>query len=471
MTRRLTTEEAKWLVDNCLPEHAVSAAPGWPPGGFFRRILGGKMRDNGQLETAYLMLEPGKHLCLKVQEPESIPTRYSTTVYHGTSLGALEKIMVEGFRPSRGAGSDEVGKKYGCSLPMVYTSGLLETAHGYVGNADNGQRIGSGERLGPKVNCVVWMKADKEGRLFHKKPRKNKSGQKVNEQQGYHPKDLMITRIYLHCIEAGFISPQKAKYGDTEPSGKDLRRLNADLRAAAALLFDEEQAPWWKPPPKVIQKKKECVTAGLSKANRRVLQRWRKQRRGEQPASGSGSAPPAVGTKAPRKLVRNRAGGYGCPPGWIPDTRIHKRETKTTEANKEVRHPGVTSKSAPSSGRDHDAHLEEAVERLAAREKDERARLERQSLSATIVALAPPPPRIPPPAAQGSQRSRSPRQRGDDTRRLCVNGCGRAAATGFAACCRTCSATGGTSHGPRCNAAFQQVNKERPWRRTGLFDE
>ena len=177
MTRRLTTEEAKWLVDNCLPEHAVSAAPGWPPGQFFKRILGGKMRDNGQLETAYLMLEPGKHLCLKVQEPESIPTRYSKTVYHGTSLGALEKIMGEGFRPSRGAGSDEAGKKYGCSLPMVYTSGLLETAHGYVGNVDNGQRIGSGQHLGPKVNCVVWMKADPEGRLFRKKPVRNKSGQ------------------------------------------------------------------------------------------------------------------------------------------------------------------------------------------------------------------------------------------------------------------------------------------------------
>ena len=85
--------------------------------------------------------------------------------------------MGEGFRPSRGAGSDEAGKKYGCSLPMVYTSGLLETAHGYVGNVDNGQRIGSGERLGPKVNCVVWMKADPEGRLFRKKPVRNKSGQ------------------------------------------------------------------------------------------------------------------------------------------------------------------------------------------------------------------------------------------------------------------------------------------------------
>ena len=443
------------------------------------------MRDNGQLETAYLMLVPGKHLCLKVQEPESIPTRYSQTVYHGTSLGALEKIMGEGFRPSLGAGSDEAGKKYGCSLPMVYTSGLLETAHGYVGNVDNGQRIGSGQNLGPKVNCVVWMKADPEGRLFRKKPVKNKSGQLRNEQQGYHPKDLTVTRIYLHCLEAGLISPQKAKYGDNEPSRKDRVRLNADLRAAAALLFDEEQAPWWKPPPKVIQQKKEGGTAGLSKANRRVLQRWRKQRRGEQPASGSGSAPPPP------------------PP------------------------PGVTSKSAPCSGREHEAHLEEAVERLAAMEKDERVRLELESLKAlappppripppavaaaviavgaseapaekpagphlaegldyaawraeaeardfspvgrrtgaarlemkSLKALAPPPPRFPPPAAQGPQRSRSPRQRRGDTRRLCVNGCGRAAATGFAGCCRTCNASGGTSHGPRCNAAWQQVNE------------
>ena len=40
---------------------------------------------------------------------------------------------------------------------------------------------------------------------------------------------------------------------------------------------------------------------------------------------------------------------------------------------------------------------------------------------------------------------------------------------------RTCTQTSGRSHGPRCNAAFQQSSKEsskaRPWRRTGLYDE
>ena len=477
-TNNLTAVQVKWLVDNCMPEHATAEAPGWPPGGFFRKVLGGNMRDNSQLETAYLMLEPGKHLCLKVQELGELPTRYSKTVYHGTSLGALEKIMTEGFRPSVGAGSGAAGKKFGCALPMVYTSGLLETAHGYVGNVDNGQRIGSDERFGPKVNCVIWMQADPEERLFHKKAVKNKSGQLRNEQQGYHPKDLAITKIYLHCIEAGNTSPQKAKYGDGEPNGWQRRRLNADLRKAAALLFDEQQAPWWKPPPKVIQqKKKEGVAAGLSKANRRVLQRWRKERRGE-PASGSGAAP-----LSPRP-------------------------------------PGVAPKSAPAGGREHDTHLEEAVERLAAMERDERVRLETQRLAAQAPPPPPPasmekdegvqpsdstgepaepsfpvalqradpvptgaaareqletrrlagqnvpPPRIPPPAAQGSQRSRSPRQRRGDTRRLCINGCGRPAATGFAACCRTCSASGGISagvtrsHGPRCNEAWQRANEQ-----------
>ena len=73
MAVKLTPEEVKWLVDNGLPENAVSAAPGWPPGRFFRQILGGRMRNNGQLETAYLMLVPGKHLCLKVRESESVP--------------------------------------------------------------------------------------------------------------------------------------------------------------------------------------------------------------------------------------------------------------------------------------------------------------------------------------------------------------------------------------------------------------
>ena len=232
-----------------------------------------------------------------------------------------------------------------------------------------------------------------------------------------------------------------------------------------------------KPPPKVLQqKKKEGVAAGLSKANRRVLQRWRKERRGE-PASGSGAAP-----LSPRP-------------------------------------PGVAPKSAPAGGREHDTHLEEAVERLAAMERDERVRLETQRLAAPAPPPPPPasmekdegvqpsdstgepaepsfpvalqradpvptgaaareqlatrrlagqnvpPPRIPPPAAQGSQRSRSPRQRRGDTRGLCINDCGRPAATGWAACCRTCSASGGMSagvtreHGPRCNAAWQRANE------------
>ena len=522
MPNNLTAVEAKWLVDNCMPEHATAEAPGWPPGGFFRKVLGGNMRDNGQLETAYLMLEPGKHLCLKVQELGELPTRYSKTVYHGTSLGALEKIMSEGFRPSVGAGSEAAGQKFGCALPMVYTSGLLETAHGYVGNVDNGQRIGSDERFGPKVNCVIWMQADPKQRLFYKKASKNKSGQLRNEQQGYHPKDLRITKIYLHCIEAGNTSPQKAKYGDGEPNGEQRRRLNADLRAAAALLFTEDQAPWWRPPSIIVQTKKEKAAGSVSKANRRVLKRWKRERANKQATPGSSSAP-------------------------------SKKDDSPT------RHEGATSKSAPASGRDHDAHLEGAVKRLAAKEQEERGKLEAaasppvqkaakpapseqrgagttppmgkgdgptppeqmgvvlppptevysqnslltrkskygqqktseasgetatteaeaaQNLRATIAALAPAPPLAPPPpphAAQHQQRSRSPRTRGVDTRGLCNNGCGRPAAMGYVACCRTCTQTSGRSHGPRCNAAFQQSSKEsskaRPWRRTGLYDE
>ena len=93
----------------------------------------------------------------------------------------------------------------------------------------------------------------------------------------------------------------------------------------------------------------------------------------------------------------------------------------------------------------------------AAREQLEARRLAGQNV---------PPPRIPPPAAQGSQRSRSPRQRRGDTRCLCINVCGRPAATGFAACCRTCSSSWGSSagvtreHGPRCNAAWQRANEQ-----------
>ena len=63
--------------------------------------------------------------------------------------------------------------------PTVYTSALLETAAGYVGNEQSGQRIGEG----PAVNCVIWLKADPQMRLYRKKPVKNKSDQHRNEQQ------------------------------------------------------------------------------------------------------------------------------------------------------------------------------------------------------------------------------------------------------------------------------------------------
>ena len=76
------------------------------------------MRDSLQLEVSYLMLVLGKHLRLTVQDVAAIPERFEQTVYHGTSLGALCGIMGTGFRPSLGAGSDEAGKQYNCSLPM-----------------------------------------------------------------------------------------------------------------------------------------------------------------------------------------------------------------------------------------------------------------------------------------------------------------------------------------------------------------
>ena len=388
--QKFTAVQLKWLLDNRVPAHATAEAPGWPPGRFFRKVLRSKMRGSGQVETAYLMLEPGKHLCLKVQELRDIPTRFSQTVYHGTSLGALEKIMTEGFRPSVGAGSEAAGKKFGCALPMVYTSGLLETARGYVGNVENGQRIGSDERCGPIVNCVIWMQADPDKRLFHKKARKNKSGQLRNEQQGYHPDDLRITKIYLHCIKAGNTSPQKAKYGDGELNGEQRRRLNGDLRAAAELLFNEDQAPWWTPPPKVIQQKKKDGVAALALA----------------------PAPPESMEKDEGVQLSDSTGEPAEPSFCVSLQRAD---------------PVLTGSAA------------------------------REQLGA---------PRIPPPAAKGSQRSRSPRQRRGDTRRLCINVCGRPAATGFVACYRTCSTSGGISagvtreHGPRCNAAWQRANEQ-----------
>ena len=61
-------------------------------------------------------------------------------------------------------------------------------------------------------------------RLYRKAPTKNKSGQLRNEQQGYHPQDLVVSKIYLHCVASGTVTPAQARFGDAEPSGKELRR-------------------------------------------------------------------------------------------------------------------------------------------------------------------------------------------------------------------------------------------------------
>lgn len=41
----------------------------------------------------------------------------------------------------------------------------------------------------------------------------------------------------------------------------------------------------------------------------------------------------------------------------------------------------------------------------------------------------------------------------------CRNGCGRLAAEGYAACCRTCTDTNAGNHGPRCNARQAAENE------------
>ena len=110
-------------------------------------------------------------------------------------------------------------------------------AAGYVGNERSGQRIG----YGPRVNCVIWLKADTRMRLYHKKPVKNKSGQLRNEQQGYHPQDLVISQIFLHCVATGTVTPEQARFGDAQPNGKEHRRMCEDLRAAAEMLCDAQQ--------------------------------------------------------------------------------------------------------------------------------------------------------------------------------------------------------------------------------------
>ena len=74
------------------------------------------------------------------------------------------------------------------------------------------------------MNVVLWLKADPKMRLWRKRAVKNKSGQPNNEQQGYHPQDLVVSEIILHCIALGTVTPEQARFRNGEPNGAKKRR-------------------------------------------------------------------------------------------------------------------------------------------------------------------------------------------------------------------------------------------------------
>ena len=80
------------------------------------------------------------------------------------------------------------------------------------------------------MNVVLWLKADPKMRLWRKRAVKNKSGQPNNEQQGYHPQDLRVTEIFLHCVALGTATLEQARFPDAQPIGKELRRNHPPLK-------------------------------------------------------------------------------------------------------------------------------------------------------------------------------------------------------------------------------------------------
>ena len=80
------------------------------------------------------------------------------------------------------------------------------------------------------VNCVLWLKADPAKRLYRKAPTRNKSGQLRNEQQGYHPQDLVVSEIFLHCVASGTVTPEQARFGNAPPDGEARRRNHPPLK-------------------------------------------------------------------------------------------------------------------------------------------------------------------------------------------------------------------------------------------------
>ena len=169
------------------------------------------------LEVAFERLVPGVAFCVKSRKPSpQLLTKPSTErghlegtrllhddveVYHGTALPDALNIMIEGFRPTTGAGSPALFDTWRAQVPGVYTAHTLSGALTYPIHSNtlphaqdsNGVNCGFIPSMHPSapVRVVFRCLARASHRLWHRK------ANKWNAQSIYPYNALHITHVYF----------------------------------------------------------------------------------------------------------------------------------------------------------------------------------------------------------------------------------------------------------------------------------
>ena len=136
-------------------------------------------------------------------EPELAES--ASVFWHGTSAHNLPYIMAEGFRPSIGAGADQVMQHYGIAVPGVYVTPSWSVAASYPMTRTTGPVTINGEKFKGglagaslvardgtyPMRALIRCVAQRYNRLWHRDRNNNK-------QSMFMPQHLHIAHIYLY---------------------------------------------------------------------------------------------------------------------------------------------------------------------------------------------------------------------------------------------------------------------------------
>ncbi len=135
--------------------------------------------------------------------------------YHGTYVSALPHIMENGFKPTLGAGADNLQYHFGCSVPGVYVAKSWRVASTYpmmettkvlpsCKHSVNGGTLVAFDGT-PPLRCVIRCLANPQNQLWHRS----------TNQCLFRPQDLHITHICIYAVSSSMVHTKQADFDVT----------------------------------------------------------------------------------------------------------------------------------------------------------------------------------------------------------------------------------------------------------------